>query len=326
MSFARPLLLLLLLAIPAWWWLRTHRRHPAARYSDLTPIAPVAKRRRWIGELPVALRSVALGAWILAAAGPRVGEAKREVTSDGIAIVLAVDVSSSMLSEDFTPSNRLDVAKQKSIDFIAGRKYDRIGLVSFAGEALTRVPLTTDYPVVEQAIRDLRVGELDDGTAIGTAIATAANRLRGAPGKSKVIVLLTDGENNAGRVDPRTAAEAAKAFGIRIYTIGVGTEGEARLPVGRTPEGRLQFQTMPVKIDEGLLRQIADQTGGRYFRATDGAALGRIFGQIDQLEKAPVRVTEYTQFEEAYRLPLLIGLGALAIELVLGATAVVRVP
>lgn len=326
MSFARPWLLLGLLLPPLWWWWRARRPRPTARYSDLAPIAPVARRRRWIGESPAALRSVTLVAWIVAAAGPRIREATREVTSEGIAIVLAVDVSSSMLSEDFTPSNRLDVAKQRSIDFISGRHFDRIGLVSFAGEALTRVPLTTDYPVLEQAIRDLRVGELDDGTAIGTAIATAANRLRDAAGKSKVIVLLTDGENNRGRVDPRTAAEAAKAFGMRIYTIGVGTEGEARLPVGRSPEGTLRYQTMPVKIDEALLKDVADQTGGRYFRATDGAALGRIFGQIDQLEKAPVKVTRYMQFEEAYRTPLLVGLAALALELVLAATVAVRVP
>lgn len=325
-GFARPWLLLLLLALPLWWWLRARRRRPAARYSDLAPIQPVARRGRWLGELPAGLRSLAVGAWIVAAAGPQTGAGIREVTSEGIAIVLAVDVSSSMLAEDFAPSNRLDVARERSIAFVRARANDRIGLVSFAGEALTRVPITTDYAVLEQAILDLGVGQLDDGTAIGTAIATAANRLRRAPGQSRVIVLLTDGENNRGRVDPRTAAAAAKAFGIRIYTIGVGTQGEARLPIGRGPQGQLRYQTMPVRLDEALLEDVADDTGGRYFRATDAVALERIFQQIDRLEKIPVSVTRYTQFAEATQVPLLVGLGALTLELLVAAAVVVRVP
>jgi Ca-activated chloride channel family protein len=324
--FARPLLLILLLALPLWWWHRRRRRSTAAVYSDLSAVTPVARQRRWLGELPAVLRTCTLGAWILAAAGPRLGSDTVEVTSEGIAIVLAVDVSSSMLAEDFAPSNRLDVARDRSVAFVRGRRYDRIGLVSFAGEALTKVPSTTDYAVLEQAILDLRIGELDDGTAIGTAIAVAANRLRRAEGSSKVVVLLTDGENNRGRVDPRTAAVAAKEFGVRIYTIGVGTQGEARLPIGRGPEGQLRYQMMPVRLDEPLLRDVALGTGGRYFRATDGAALTRIFEQIDQLEKTPVQVTRYRSVDEAYRVPVLLGLGALVLELVVAATLVVRVP
>ena len=326
MTFARPWLLLLLLALPLWWWLRARRRRPAATYSDLAPVRPVARRRRWLGEAPLGFRSLAIGAWLVAAAGPQTGAGVREVMSEGIAIVLAVDVSSSMLAEDFAPSNRLDVARERSIAFVRARPNDRIGLVSFAGEALTRVPLTTDYAVLEQAILDLGVGQLDDGTAIGTALATSANRLRRAPGESKVIVLLTDGENNRGRVDPRTAAAAARTFGMRVYTIGVGTQGEARLPIGRGPQGQMRYQTMPVRIDEGLLEDIAESTGGRYFRATDAVALERIFQQIDRLEKTPVSITRYTQFEEATRVPLLVGLGALALELIVAATLVVRVP
>jgi Ca-activated chloride channel family protein len=325
-TFARPLLLLLLLALPLWWWRRRRQRHHAATYSDLSAVAPVASRRRWLGELPAVLRSVTLGAWILGAAGPRLGSDTVEVTSEGIAIVLAVDVSSSMLAEDFAPSNRLDVARDRAVAFVRARRYDRIGLVSFAGEALTKVPLTTDYAVLEQAILDLRIGELDDGTAIGTGLAVAANRLRRAEGRSKVIVLLTDGENNRGRVDPRTAAVAAKQFDVRIYTIGVGTQGEARMPIGRGPEGQLRYQMMPVRLDEPQLRDIAASTGGRYFRATDAAALTRIFEQIDQLEKTPVQVTRYRNVEEAYRVPVLVGLGALVIELIVAATVVVRVP
>ena len=324
--FARPLLLMLLLALPLWWWWRRRARGPSARYSDVGPLAPVARTRRWLAGLPVGLRSLALGSWIVAAAGPRLGVSSSEMRSEGISIVLAVDVSSSMLAEDFAPSNRLDVAKQQSIAFIRGRHDDRIGLVSFAAQALTQVPLTVDYPVLEQAVRNLNVGQLEDGTAIGTAIATAANRLRAAPGKSKVIVLLTDGVNNRGQVDPRTAADAAAAFGIKIYTIGVGTEGQARLPIGRGADGQIRYEMMPVEIDENLLRDVAQTTGGRYFRATDSEALARIFEQIDELEKTPVEITQYTQFRESVQPWLLLGLGALALELVVSATGVVRVP
>ena len=324
--FARPLLLALLFVIPLWWWLRRRRRTPAVPYSDVRHVSGIAQSRRWLAGVPLGLRSVALGAWIVAAAGPRSGASSTETHSEGIAIVLAVDVSSSMLAEDFIPSNRLDVAKVQSVRFVEGRAFDRIGLVAFAGEALTRVPVTVDYDVLREAIRNLRVGELEDGTAIGTAIATAANRLRGAPGESKVLVLLTDGENTRGVLDPRTAAEAAAAYGVKVYTIGVGTEGEARVPIGRGVQGQTRYQTLPVRLDEPLLRDIALVTGGRYFRATDPDALNRIFRQIDQLEKTPVTVTRFTQFDEAYRVPLLVGLGVLAFELLIAATVVVRVP
>src|SRR6185503_6674775 len=257
MSFARPLVLLLL-ALIAWWWRRRIKgKRPAGRYSDVRQLTGVARGRRWLGELPAALRTLALSAWIIAAAGPELGSSTTETTREGIAIVLAVDVSSSMLAEDFAPQNRLDVAKERSAAFVKGRKYDRIALVTFAGEALTRVPITVDYAVLDQAIKDIRIGELEDGTAIGTAIATSANRLRRAPGASKVVILLTDGVNNRGRVDPLTAAAAAAELGIKIYTIGVGTEGDARLPIGRGPEGQMRYEMMPVQIDEGLLSGIA---------------------------------------------------------------------
>jgi Ca-activated chloride channel family protein len=324
--FARPLVLLLLLALPLWWWRRRRRPAPVAPFSDARQLSAARTGRRWLAEVPAGLRTLALAAWIVAAAGPEFGISSMDTTSEGIAIVLAVDVSSSMLAEDFAPSNRLDVAKEQSVAFISGREFDRIGLVAFAGEALTRVPITVDYLVLEQAVRGLRVGELEDGTAIGTAIGTAANRLRRAPGASKVVVLLTDGENTRGMLDPRTAAEAAAQFGIRIYTVGVGTEGEAPMPIGRGTQGRLRYQTLPVRIDEALLEDIAELTGGRYFRATDPEALNRIFQQIDRLEKTPVVVTRYTRYNEAFHLPLFVGLGALALELMLAATVVVRVP
>lgn len=323
--FARPWLLALLLALPLWWWLRRRRRSTVG-YSSTAHLAGHVPGHRWVAGTPVALRSIALAAWIVAAAGPRVGPAEGDVTSEGISIVLAVDVSSSMLAEDFVPSNRLEVAQEQSIAFIDGRQFDQIGLVAFAGEAVTRVPITVDYAVLREAVRTMGLGDIEDGTAIGTAIATAANRLRRAPGASKVMVLLTDGENTRGVLDPRTAAEAAAAFGIRIYTIGVGTEGEARIPLGRGAQGQVRYQTLPVRLDEPLLRDIAEVTGGRYFRATDPEALSRIFGQVDRLEKTPVVVSRHTEFEEGVRLPVGIGLAALALELLVAATVVVRVP
>jgi len=326
MSFARPAFLLLLALLPLWWWWRARRlaRTPGAPMSDVRPAAgPV--ERLWVARLPATLRSVCLGAWIIAAAGPRVGTARADLHSEGISIVLAIDLSSSMLAEDFAPQNRLDVARYTAIDFVRARTADRIGLVAFAGQALTQVPITTDYPVLEEAIRRLRIGLLEDGTAIGTGIATAANRLRRAPGKSKVIILLTDGVNNAGTVDPRTAAQAAAAFGIRIYTVGVGTVGEAPVPTGQGPLG-LRYETIPVKIDEPLMSEVARMTGGRYFRATDRASLSSIFAEINRLEKTPVQHLVYRRYDEAYRWALGLGLLALALELVVSATFAVRVP
>lgn len=326
MTFARPWMLVLLLALPLWWWWRAKRltRMPGAPTSDVRP-ASGPTERLWIARLPMWLRSLCLAAWIIAAAGPRLGSARQELRSEGISIVLAVDISSSMLAEDFSPANRLDVARRTATEFVRARASDRIGLVAFAGQALTQVPITTDYEVLEEAIRQLRVGILEDGTAIGTAIATAANRLRRAPGKSKVVILLTDGENNKGTVDPRTAAQAAATFAIRIYTIGVGTVGEAPVPTGQGPLG-LRYETMPVKIDEPLLSDVARTTGGRYFRATDAASLSNIFGEINRLEKTPVQHLVYRRYEEAYRWPLAIGLLALALEIVVAATFAVRVP
>src|SRR4051794_19992379 len=324
MSLARPWLLLLLLALPAWWWIWRHRESAGARYSDVT-LAATASRRRWWVMLPPVLRGIALAAFALAAAGPRIGGDKVEIKKEGIAIVIAIDISSSMLAEDFAPSNRLEVAKQQAISFLRGRSSDRIGLVAFAGEALTQVPVTLDYPVVEQAGAGIRVGRLEGRTAIGSGLAVAVNRLRKAPDKSKVILLLTDGENNKGLIDPRTAAATAAAYGIKVYTIGVGTEGEAPIPTGRALGGGFRYEVLPVKIDEVLLKEIADQTGARYFRAKDSEALSRIFQQIDQLEKSPTVMTRYTRFDEATRPLLLLGLFTLGLELLLNATLVVRV-
>ncbi len=323
MIFARPWLLLLLLAIPLWLWRRRRLQVPAP-VSDLA-VARQAVTSAWWPRVPVALRALAFAAWVIAAAGTRLGSGGILVEGEGIAIVLAIDVSSSMLAENFAPSNRLEVAKRQATAFIRGRRTDRIGLVTFAGEALTQVPLTLDYGVLEQTVLGLRVGALEDGTAIGTGLATALNRLRRVPGRSKVVLLLTDGENNRGAVDPRTAARAAAALGVRVYTIGVGTEGEARIPTGRGLSG-LRYEVVPVRLDEVLLTDVAQETGGRYFRATDSETLSRVFEQINELERTAQSDRLRSDRDETTRPFLLAGIGLLALELLLGATLVVRVP
>jgi len=323
MSLARPLLLLLLLPL-FWWWWRRRRPAPGLLYSDVSLPESLGGPPWWL-HLPPILRTLALGCFIVGAAGPRVGGSRVEMKKDGIAIAIAIDISSSMYAEDFAPSNRLEVAKAQAIEFIRGRSADRIGLIAFAAEALTQVPVTLDYPVLEQAVMSLRIGSLEDGTAIGSGLATAVNRLRRAPEKSKVVLLLTDGENNRGLIDPRTAAATAASFGIRVYTIGVGTEGEAPIPTGRSATG-LRYEVLPVRIDEPLLKEIAATTGGRYFRATDSEALGRIFRQIDGLEKTPVQITRYLHYEELTKPLAIAGLALLGLELLMGATVAVRVP
>ncbi len=311
MSFESPWAFVLLLVFPLWWlW----RSDPAGfRYSRGSIAAEAARRLdRWSARLPYLLRGLAILCLIVALARPRTGSATVEVEAEGIAIALVVDVSSSMLALDMQPLDRLEVAKQKVAEFVTDRAHDRIALVAFAGEALTQVPVTVDYAVLDRAIADLEVGVLDDGTAIGTALATAVNRLRRTPASSKVAILLTDGENNRGEIDPITAARAAATYDVKTYTIGVGREGVAPVPIGRGPFGT-EYATMPVRLDEDLLRRIADITGGRYFRATDARALEEIYDQIDQLEKTPMNVRRYVSFTERYQpFVLLAGLLILA--------------
>ena len=323
-DLVRPWLLPLLLVLPWWWWRRRRVPPATAIVSDTAPFV-AATRGRWKLWLPPILRSLVITSLVIAAAGPFRRGDRTIVSADGIAIVIAMDVSSSMLAEDFTPANRMEVAKQQALAFVRGRTADRIGLVTFAGEALTQVPVTLDYPALERAIEAVRIGDLEDGTAIGAGLATAVARLRKMPGKEKVILLLTDGENNRGLIDPRTAAQTAQVFGIKVYTIGVGTDGQARVPTGQGLNG-FRYEMLPVRIDEVLLKEIANHTGGRYFRAKDAEALTRIFQQIDRLERTPVDVVRYTRHEERTRPFLAAALVLLAGELLLSATIVVRVP
>jgi Ca-activated chloride channel family protein len=321
-SLARPFLLLLLV-IPIWLLIR-NRKKAAVTVGDAA-LAAAAARRSLLPWFPPVFRTLAFTAWIIAAAGPRLPGGPVKIRREGIAIVVAIDVSSSMLAEDFAPVNRLEVAKRQAAAFIRGRTADRIGLVAFAGEALTQIPVTLDYAVLEQGVLALRVGTLEDGTAIGSGLATAVNRLRRIPAKSKVVLLLTDGVNNRGAIDPRTAADAATAFGIKVYTVGVGTQGEARIPTGRGLSG-FRYEMLPVEIDEVLLRDIAAKTGGRYFRATDTESLSRILQQIDQMERTSVEARQYRAADESPTPFLLAGLGCLAVALLLGSTVVVRSP
>jgi Ca-activated chloride channel family protein len=309
-EFARPWVLLLLLLIPAWIWWQRRNTPPALVFSraSLLSRGPTGATR-WARVAPV-LRWIAVAGFIVALAQPRSGARTENVTRDGIDIALVIDISSSMLAEDFQPLNRMEVAKDKAKTFVTGRRTDRIGVIAFSGEALTQVPLTTDYPVVLAAIDNLQPGQLQDGTAIGTAIATSANRLRGSDGRSRVMLLLTDGENNRGEIDPRTAAQASAAFDIRIYAIGIGSEGMAPMPVGRGLFG-LRYENRPVRIDEELLTEISESSGGRYFRARDAAALQSIFEQIDQLERSPVEARSFVRFTERFQWPLALALMAL---------------
>jgi Ca-activated chloride channel family protein len=315
-EFQLPQALVLLLLLPLWWMWRRRRAEDAIVFSRTAVLARGPRAGHGIARAIFVLRNIVLASLIVALARPRSGARVESRTSSGINIVLSLDLSSSMLAQDFQPNNRLEVAKARAKQFVRARESDRIGIVAFAGEALTQVPLTTEQAVILQAIDNLQAGQLEDGTAIGLGIATAANRLRDAPGRSRVMIVVTDGVNNRGAIDPLSAARAAAVYGIRIYGIGVGTEGVAPVPVGRDVFG-LKFENQPVKIDEALLRQIAALTGGRYFRARDGAALAQIYDQIDRLERAPFQTRNYVNYTELYRWLLGLAIFALLLEMAL---------
>jgi Ca-activated chloride channel family protein len=298
-EFARPwvlLLLLLPLAYVIWFRRRRGLAYPLPRAEALAQFT----RPSWqyLGLAPQLLRAAVLMLLVVALAGPRAGAAAIDVRTEGIPMVLAIDISSSMLAEDFSPRNRLQVARETVARFIAGREADPVGLVAFAGEAITQVPLTLDHPVLFSALNNLQVGLLEDGTAIGMGLATAVNRLRRVPGDSKVVILMSDGENNRGEIEPLEAAAAAAAYGIQVFTIGVGSDERAAIPVQRA--AGTEYVELSAGLDEELLRQIADMTGGQYFRATNAAALEEIYARIDQLVKTPVESRRYVRFTERH--------------------------
>ena len=327
-SFANPAVLVLLLLIPAlgvWYYYRRRQRYATLRMPTLRGIEGIQSIRGRLRALLPILRVLAIGALIIALARPQQILEEEEVKAEGIDIAMVMDLSSSMLAEDFEP-NRLEVSKRVASDFVDKREFDRIGLVVFSGEAFTQCPLTIDHDVVKTFLSQLECGLLEDGTAIGLGLATAVNRLKESEAESKVVILLTDGVNNTGYQSPKLAAQIAQEFGIKVYTIGVGSMGETLAPVSRRSDGKFIFGIARVEIDEQLLNEIADMTGGQYFRATDAESLEAIYASIDQLEKTEMEVTSFRRYKEEFHRFALWGLIFLLLELILRYSVLRTIP
>lgn len=326
-EFANPeyfLILILLIPMIVWYIFREKNSHADLQFSSLRAFRGIRHAGRvWLRHLLFALEVLAILFLVIALARPQSSNSWQTYTSEGIDIVLALDISGSMLARDFTP-DRLEAAKEVATKFILERPQDRIGLVVFAGESFTQCPLTTDQAVLVNLLREVKSGMIEDGTAIGLGLANAVNRLKDSPAKSKVVILLTDGVNNRGAIAPATAAELAKTFGIRVYTIGVGTYGDAPYPV-QTPFG-IQLQNVPVEIDEEVLQQIANLTGGQYFRATDNDKLKQIYQEIDQLEKSKIEVKHFSKKNEQYFIFGLVGMCLLIAQALLRYTLLRKIP
>ncbi|MBI3598058.1 MAG: VWA domain-containing protein [Nitrospirae bacterium] len=314
-TFANSHYLYLLALIPllVFWYIRRRRALTSdLRFSTLLPfqtIKPTAKER--LLHTPFVLRMIALSLLIVALARPQTASHGESRYTEGIDIVIVLDISSSMLAKDFKP-NRIEAAKEVAEDFIDGRTHDRIGLVVFAGQGFTQCPMTLDYRVLKNLLQQVKSGVGEDGTAIGMAIAQGVNRLKESVAKSKVMILLTDGVNNRGEIDPLTATQIAQTYGVRIYTIGVGTEGSAPYPV-QTPFGT-EYRNLPVEIDEKMLKEIATETHGEYFRATENKSLKKIYSEIDKLTKTRIEVKAYRSYTELFYPWVGLGLVALVLE------------
>ncbi|MBO9152624.1 VWA domain-containing protein [Chitinophaga sp. GCM10012297] len=327
-QFAYPAFFWLLLLIPVmiWWFFSTGRKlQGSVQVSSLQGLKglPVSWKIRF-RPLLLVLRVIAFAALVIALARPQTSNTSENIDSEGIDIVLSIDISGSMLAEDLRP-NRMEAAKKTAMDFVDSRISDRIGLVIFSGESFTQCPITMDHGVLKQQLMQIRSGMLQDGTAIGMGLATAVDRLRASKAKSKVIVLLTDGVNNTGLVDPLTALEIAKAYKVKVYTVGVGTIGKAPSPA-TMPDGSIQMQMVDVQIDEPLMKKIATETGGRYFRATDNASLQNIYHEIDKLERTKVEITSYKRYQEHFFPLAIIALACMLLETVLRYTLFRRLP
>jgi len=327
MTFAQPYWLLLLLLVPlvgvrSW---TTMRSRAGMRFSSISSLKVAGNtwktKLKWV---PTALRMVGISLAILAMARPQNLNVIQERFAEGVDIMMVLDTSTSMRAEDFRP-NRFEAAKSVGADFIRGRTSDRVGLIVFAANAYTQAPLTLDYVFLTQMLSEVEVGVIEDGTAIGTALAMAVNRLKDTEAKSKVVILLTDGQNNRGELSPETAAEVAKTIGVRVYAIGVGQHGEAPFVVDHPFAGR-QRRMVPVEIDEEMLQAVADMTGGQYFRATNNRALSDIYDQIGELEKTKIEERVYTDYEEKYPFYLIPGLFLLFLEVLLNTTLFRRFP
>jgi Ca-activated chloride channel family protein len=326
-GFAYPWVLWLLLLIPMFafvYWRRRNQMVTEVTFSSVLPFDHIpGSLREKLRHIPVSLRLLALALFLVALARPQSISNRENVSTEGIDIVLLIDISGSMLAEDFTP-NRMMAAKQVAEEFIDGRSSDRIGLVIFSAESFTQCPLTTDYPVLKTLLKEVKSGMIADGTAIGLALANGVNRLKDSKAKSRVMILLTDGVNNRGEIDPITAAKIAATYRIRVYTVGVGAQGEAPYPV-ETPFG-IQRRLIPVDLDEKTLTGVADMTGGKYYRATDNKKLKAIYKEIDQLERTRIEVTAYKRYSEKYYTWLLLGLMALLVEVGLSSTVLRKIP
>lgn len=327
-TFNNPKLLyflLLLVPIIAWYVWKQSSMQASIRLSSLKGFTNMPKTYKYyLRHLPVVLRTLAFTALIIALARPQSTDNWSNTSTEGIDIVIALDISGSMLAEDFKP-NRLEAAKEDAIRFISGRPNDRIGLVVFSGESFTQCPLTTDHAVLINLINDVQQGMIEDGTAIGLGLANAVSRLKESTAKSKVVILMTDGVNNQGEIPPLTAAEIAKTFDVRVYTIGVGSMGKAPYPV-TDMFGRKRYQQMDVEIDEEVLTQIAHLTDGMYFRAVNNERLEEVYVEIDKLEKSKIEVKEYSKKNEEYLFLVLAGLVLLVAELLIRNTILRNVP
>jgi len=320
LQFAHPdYLYLLLLIIPAagWYIYRRNRVHADIRVSEIAPFRKISQGPRvFLRHVPFVLRMLALALLIIVLARPQSTNRWENETVEGIDIMLTLDISGSMLAGDFTP-NRIEASKDVATEFVSGRTNDRIGLVLFGGESFTQCPLTTDHAVLINLLHAVNVGIIDDqSTAIGLGLANGVKRLKDSNAKSKVVILVTDGVNNAGSVDPLTAAEIAKTFGIRVYTIGVGTRGTAPYPV-QDAFGNIFYQQMKVEIDEDILKQISAMTNGEYFRATSNQKLKEIYAQIDQMEKTKIDVKQYSRKHEEFRIFAFFALALAVLEILL---------
>ena len=329
MRFANPLFLILVAIIPflCWYYFRQGRKREASiLFSDIDIVKNIRPGFKVVyRHIPMIMRMMAIFIFILAMARPQAGQREEEIITEGIDIILTLDTSSSMKMEDFKPQNRLGAAKEVIEGFIKSRYNDRIGLVVFSRFSFTQCPLTLDYGVLLDLLEKIDIGMIEDGTAIGTAIANSVNRLRDSHAKSKVIILLTDGVNNAGKIDPLTSAKTAKALGIKIYTIGAGKPGGALYPIDDPIFGK-RYVRMDTEIDEVLLRKIAEGTGGMYFRAKDERGLREIYETIGKLEKTEIKTKEYANYTELAGYFLLPGFIIILLEIVLSNTVFRKIP
>jgi Ca-activated chloride channel family protein len=315
--FGSPAFLYLLILLPAmiaFYLVKQNKAQASFKVPGVEPFKTAGKTfRHWLRHVLFGIRTIATALIIIVLARPQSVSSYQDTSTEGIDIILTLDISGSMLARDFKP-DRLEASKNVATEFISGRPYDRIGLVVFSGESFTQCPLTTDHAVLINLLREIKSGMIEDGTAIGEGLATAVNRIKDSEAKSKVIILLTDGVNNRGIIAPLTAAEIAKTYGIRVYTIGVGSQGVAPYPV-QTPFG-IQYQDMKVEIDEGVLKQIAQMTDGKYFRATDNEKLVQVYSEIDKMEKSKIDIRQFKVREEKFLIPALIAFALFAIELI----------